>query len=178
MVGVESGSQEMLDWMQKDGTVDQVLETAEMCVRHGVAAIFPFIVGFPEESDESVEETLALIKRLRSMSPRFETPVFYFKPYPGSRITEELSRQGHVPPSTLEEWADFDFIGSPGPWVSKAKHRLIERFKFYNRFAWGPETWLRWPLQSIARWRCNRNWYGAPLERTLVEWIRPVPKLS
>ena len=75
MVGVESGSQEMLDWMKKDITIEQVMETADMCVRHGVAGIFPFIVGFPGESDESVDETVSVMKRLRAMSPRFETPL-------------------------------------------------------------------------------------------------------
>lgn len=178
LVGVESGSQEMLDWMQKDITVDQVLETADLCVRHGVAGIFPFIVGFPGESDESVNETVSLIKRLRAMSPGFETPVFYFKPYPGSRITEDMVRMGHELPSTLEEWADFDFIGSAAPWVSPGKYRLIERFKFYNRFAGGPETWRRWPLQAVSRWRCRRDFYGLPLEQMLIERLHPTPKLS
>ncbi len=178
LVGVESGSQDMLDWMQKDATVEQVLETARMCRRHGVAGIFPFIVGFPGESDESVDETIALIKRLRAMSPLFETPLFYFKPYPGSRITEEVVRSGHALPATLEEWADFDFIGSPAPWVTTDKHRLIERFKFYNRFAGGPETLLRRPLQALARWRCRRDFYRLPLEQIVIEKLYPSPRLS
>ncbi len=178
LVGVESGSQQMLDWMQKDVTIEQVLETADLCVRHHIAAIFPFIVGFPGESDESVGETIALIKLLRAMSPRFETPIFYFKPYPGSRITEELVRQGYELPATLDEWAQFDFIGSAAPWVSSEKYRLLERFKFYNRFAGGPETLRRWPLQAVSRWRCRRDYYGLPLEQLLVERLYPSPRLS
>ncbi|GAB4171897.1 MAG: hypothetical protein Fur005_33640 [Roseiflexaceae bacterium] len=94
MIGVESGSQEMMDWMQKDIKVEQVIESAEKCIRHGIGVIFPFIVGFPGESDESVLATLRMVKRLRSMSPKFETPMFYFKPYPGSRITQEVVNQG------------------------------------------------------------------------------------
>jgi anaerobic magnesium-protoporphyrin IX monomethyl ester cyclase len=178
MIGVESGSQEMMDWMQKDITVDQVIESAEKCVRHGVGVIFPFIVGFPGESDTSVATTLALIKRLRSMSTRFETPIFYFKPYPGSQITEEVVRQGYALPGTLDQWADFDFVGSSGPWVSPEKYRMIERFKFYNRFAWGPETLVRRPLQWLARWRCARDFYAFPVEKAIVERLKPLPKLS
>jgi anaerobic magnesium-protoporphyrin IX monomethyl ester cyclase len=178
LVGVESGSQEMLDWMQKDVTIEQVLETAEMCVRHKVAGIFPFIVGFPGESDESVDATLTMIKRLRAMSPSFETPLFYFKPYPGSKITQDIEQAGYGLPTTLEEWAGFDFIGSAAPWVSSDKHRLIERFKFYNRFAGGPETWMRKPLQLLSRWRCERDFYDFPLEQKLVERIMPSPRLS
>ena len=178
MIGVESGSQEMLNWMTKDITLEQVLDCAEKCVRHGLAAIFPFIVGFPGESDESVQATLDMVKRLRAMSPKFETPIFYYKPYPGSRITEEVVRNGYRLPQTLEEWAEFDFIGSSGPWVSREKHEWIERFKFYNRFAWGPERWWRRPLQVIARWRCRRDFYRAPVEKVVVERLKPLPKLS
>lgn len=178
MIGVESGSQEMLDWMTKDVTIEQIIESAEKCVQHGIGAIFPFIVGFPEETDASVRASMAMIKRLRAMSPMFETPVFYFKPYPGSRITEAVVRNGYQLPRTLEEWADFDFIGSSGPWVTDQKHELIERFKFYNRFAWGPERWLRRPLQHVARWRCAHDFYRAPVEKAIVERLAPLPQLS
>ncbi len=178
MIGVESGSQEMMDWMQKDIRIEQVIESAEMCVRHGVGAIFPFIVGFPNESEESVQASFEMIKQLRSMSPRFETPVFYFKPYPGSRITEQVVAAGYELPDSIEGWADFDFIGSSGPWVSPEMERFVERFKFYNRFAGGRENWWRRPLQWLARWRCQRDAYGWPWEKRLVELLRPQAELS
>lgn len=178
MIGVESGSQEMMDWMLKDIKVEQVLDSAAKCARHGIGVIFPFIVGFPGESDASVLATLRMVKRLRAMSPRFETPIFYFKPYPGSQITEEVVRQGYRLPQTLAEWAEFDFVGSSGPWVSPERYRTIERFKFYNRFAWGPETWPRRPLQLLARWRCERDFYAMPVEKAIVDRLKPMPKLS
>ena len=178
MIGVESGSQEMMDWMQKDIRVEQVTAAAEMCVRQGVGAIFPFIVGFPGESDESVAATIAMMKRLRSMSPDFDTPLFYFKPYPGSPITAEVVRGGYRLPETLEEWAEFDFIATSNRWVSPEKERLIERFKFYNRFAGGPERWFKWPLRQLSQWRCRRDDYRLPVEKYLVERLLPMPKLS
>jgi radical SAM superfamily enzyme YgiQ (UPF0313 family) len=168
----------MLDWMAKDVTMEQIFHSAEMCVRHGIGAIFPFIVGFPNETDASVRASMATIKRLRAMSPLFETPVFYFKPYPGSRITESVVHEGYRLPETLEEWAEFDFIGSSGPWMSQQKHELIERFKFYNRFAWGAEHWFRRPLQQVARWRCAHEFYDLPFEKAIVERLKPQPQLS
>ena len=178
MVGVESGSQHMLNTMKKDILLPQVLTVAEQCARHRIAAIFSFIVGFPDEPDESVLATLDLIKKLRAMSPEFETPIFYFKPYPGSQITGDLARNGYPLPESNEGWADFDYLSSSGPWVAPRKFRLIERFKFFNRFAWGPESRLRRPLQKIARWRCRRNMYGAPLEKLIVERLRPRSRLT
>lgn len=178
MIGVEAGSQEMLDWMKKDIRLEQVLTAADLCRRHGVRGIFPFIVGFPGESDASVRQSLALAHHLRCLDPGFDTPVFFFKPYPGSEITTEAVRQGHRLPQTLEEWADFDFVGSTSPWLTPHLAREIERFKFYNRFAGGPASPLRWPLQKVSRWRCRNRRFSWPLEKRLVETLWPGPRLS
>jgi radical SAM superfamily enzyme YgiQ (UPF0313 family) len=178
LMGIESGSQDMLDWLLKDITVAEVVAAAEKCERFGLGVIFPFIVGFPDESDASVQATFTLVKRLRAMSPKFETPIFYYKPYPGSPITEQVRRSGYPLPKGLEEWVDFEFTDSSGPWVSADKRRRIERFKFYNRFAGGPETMLRAPLQRIARWRMRRDFYSFPIEKLVVDHVRPSPRLS
>ena len=178
IVGVESGSQEMLDRIHKDIKLEQVMRSAEKCLRHGVDVIFPFIVGFPGESDDSVRASLDLAKRLRAMAPGFTTPIFYFKPYPGSALTIAAARDGYALPSTLEEWSRFDFIGSAGPWVSPVKHRRVERFKFYLDVAWdGGGAWRR-PAQRLARWRLDHDAYALPVERLFGRWLRPEQALS
>jgi radical SAM superfamily enzyme YgiQ (UPF0313 family) len=164
LVGVESGSPDMLRRIKKDITVEQVLETAKRCRSLGIRVQFPFIVGFPDETEESVAETLALAKRLRAMSPDFETMIFYFKPYPGSTLTLEAVAQGYQLPRTLEEWSTFDYVGSIGPWVSREKYRRVERFKFYQQLAWDRVSAWKKPLQTIARWRCRRDVYAFPVE--------------
>lgn len=178
LVGVESGSEAMLRWMKKDITLEQVFFTAERCRRAGIAGIFPFIVGFPQEPEESVRATFDVVKRLRAMSPDFETPIFYFKPYPGSAITQEAVERGLTLPATLDEWADFDFIGSAGPWVTAGKYRRVERFKFYQRLAWDRVGGLQKPFQKVARWRCTADRYGFPLEKVVSEWLHPPEPLS
>jgi anaerobic magnesium-protoporphyrin IX monomethyl ester cyclase len=178
IVGVESGSQEMMDRIKKDIKLEQVFESAERCLRHGVNVIFPFIVGFPGESDESVQASLDVAKRLRALSPGFETPIFYFKPYPGSTLTDDAVRDGYVLPRTLEEWARFDFIGSAGPWVSPERHRLIERFKFYQRIAWNRTASWKRPIQILARWRLERDAYGLPVEKLVGDWLWPQAEMS
>jgi anaerobic magnesium-protoporphyrin IX monomethyl ester cyclase len=177
LIGVESGSQEMMDRIRKDIKVEQVVRSAEKIRRHGVKGIFPFIVGFPGESDASVRASLDLAKRLRAMSPEFETPIFYFKPYPGSPLTDDAVRDGYRLPANLEEWSRFDFIGSAGPWVSREKHRLVERFKFYQDLAAGTDR-RRAPARLLARWRLAHDAYGWPVERLLGRWLCPRPQLS
>ncbi len=178
MIGVESGSQKMLDWMKKDITLEQVFDSAEKCKRAGVGIIFNVIVGFPHEPPESITESLRVAKELRAMSPDFEVAFFYYKPYPGNEIADMLVRDGYQFPKTLEEWADFDYVGSSGPWVTREKYKLVERFKFYQRLAWNRASPLRVPLQKLARWRCENDVYGFPIEKKLVEWIRQPVQLS
>jgi anaerobic magnesium-protoporphyrin IX monomethyl ester cyclase len=175
LVGVESGDPEMLKRIQKDVDLDQVLHTAAKMRDLGIAGHFPFIIGFPDESDESVAKTIEVAKKLRAMSDSFDTPIFYFKPYPGSAIVTEAVARGFQLPDSLADWSRFDFVsGSAGPWVSEEKYQLIERFKFFLDLA-GKRTSI---LRRLAQLRCRRNDYRFPLEMHLMRWLRPVEKLS
>ncbi len=142
MIGLESGSQTMLDWMKKDIKLEQVFDCARRCIEHDIAALFNIIVGFPGEPFSSVQDSFAAARRLRAMSPKFEVPIFYYWPYPGNEIAESLARDGYQFPSTLQAWANFDFVGGAGPWVDEAKYRLVERFKFYQKHGYGPSPHL------------------------------------
>ena len=179
MVGVESGSQALMDWMKKDITLEQVFATAERLRAHDIGGLFPFIVGFPDESPESVEATLAVIKRLRAMSPAFDAVVYFYQPYPGSPIAALAWRPGYAQPESLEDWAAFDYVGARGPWVSDALWRRIQRFKFYQQHAFGlHDRWLHAPLRWAAQKRIAADWYGWPVEQLLVTLARPPARIS
>jgi anaerobic magnesium-protoporphyrin IX monomethyl ester cyclase len=179
LVGVESGSNEMLKRIRKDIRIEQVYQTAERMLKYGIAGHFPFIVGFPEESDASIQATLDCAKRLRSLSPDFLTPIFYFKPYPGSELVMEAVARGFQLPQTLEAWSTFDYVaGLPGPWVSAEKYRLIERFKFFQELAWKRVSRGTRALQQLARYRCRRDEYRWPVEMLLSRWVLPAERLS
>jgi radical SAM superfamily enzyme YgiQ (UPF0313 family) len=178
IIGVESGSQETIDRIRKDIRLDQVIRVAEKCLRHGVAVNFPFIVCFPFESDESIRASLEMARRLRAMSPTFKTPIFYFKPYPGIPITEEAVREGYRPPRTLEEWARFDIYDADSPWVTPARERWIERYKYYLERAYAPGAVWKAPFRRLARWRVEKSVFSFPLEKTVGERLFPAPALS
>jgi anaerobic magnesium-protoporphyrin IX monomethyl ester cyclase len=179
LVGVESGSNEMLKRIRKDIKIEQVFHTAERMLRYKIGGHFPFIVGFPDESDSSIEATLECAKKLRSLSPDFLTPIYYFKPYPGSELVDEAVARGFRLPESLQAWSEFDYVaGAPGPWVSPEKYQLIERFKFFHELAWKPLSRIKRPLQRLARYRCKKNQYRWPIEMLLTRWLVPAQKLS
>jgi hypothetical protein len=113
------------------------------------------------------------------MSSTFETPIFYFKPYPGSAIVTEAVARGFELPDTLADWSQFDFVaGLPGPWVTPQKYRLIERFKFFLDLASDRGTrWSAW-ARRLAQLRCERNDFRWPIEMRVMQWLWPAEKLS
>jgi len=179
LVGVESGSNEMLKRIRKDIKIEQVYQTAGRMLKYDIAGHFPFIVGFPEESDASIQATLDCAKKLRSLSPDFLTPIYYFKPYPGSELVIEAVERGFRLPQTLDAWAKFDYVaGMPGPWVSPDKYKLIERFKFFHELAWKQASPGKRILQQLARQRCKLDEYRWPVEMLLSRWVLPAQRLS
>lgn len=178
LIGVESGSQEMMDWLQKDIKIEYVLEAAERCKKYGVGAIFPFIIGFPGESDESVLASLKMANQLSRMSSKFTTPIFYYKPYPGAQITIEAEKKGYQMPNTLKDWSKFDYVDSKGPWVSNEKFKLVENFKFYNKLSTKRGNIFLKPFNFIASKRINALQFALPLEKKIADTLISKPKLS
>jgi anaerobic magnesium-protoporphyrin IX monomethyl ester cyclase len=172
MVGLESGSQQMLDWMQKDATVDQVFTLADKCRAAGIGVLCNLIVGFPGESDGSVMATLAAAKRLRAFGPDFQIAMFHYRPYPGTPIADAAVRAGYTMPNSLDEWARFEEDTQTSPWMDPHKREMVDRFVFYQRIGWARRSPLRAPLQALARWRCTHDRYRWPLERHILTSVR------
>jgi anaerobic magnesium-protoporphyrin IX monomethyl ester cyclase len=179
MIGMEAGTQDMLDWMQKDIKVHHIFEAAEKCIKYDIAINFSVIVGFPNETEESISETLRIVKKLRQMSSTFHIGIFYFKPYPGNKIADELLASGYQFASSLEEWSDFDFVGiKKSEWISEAKIKEIENFKFYQNLAYNKRGTLKLPFQKLAQWRVENKAYQMPFEKKLKEWLKPEQSMS
>jgi radical SAM superfamily enzyme YgiQ (UPF0313 family) len=169
----------MLKRIKKDIKIEKVFQVAERMRALGIAGIFPFIVGFPDESDASVDATLACARKLRAMSGTFETPIFHFKPYPGSAIVTEAEANGLELPRTLTDWSRFDYVaGLPGPWVTPEKYRLIERFKFFLDLSSRSTGWATSWLRKLALLRCERKDFRWPIEMAVIQRLRPAQKLS
>lgn len=178
MIGLESGSQRIIDWMKKDIKISQVFESAEKCLRQDIAINFSVIIGFPGELDKDMDETIRVVKELRKMSTEFRVSIFYFKPYPGNEIADQLVAGGYEMPKGIKRWSEFDYVTKGSPWISKEKFREIENFKFYQRLAWSKPGPLSRYAQGVAKWRCNRSNYILPVERMLYETFSSSAKLS
>jgi magnesium-protoporphyrin IX monomethyl ester (oxidative) cyclase len=79
--GFESGSQKILDEMDKRVTVEQAYNTAMTAAKYFRAVPGTFMFGMPGEDDESIEDNIHFCISL--MSPK---PFFFVAPYPGTQM--------------------------------------------------------------------------------------------
>ena len=85
-VGVESGSQKMLDLMNRGTKLSQVERTADALRREGIRQFWFLMLGYPGETLEDIEATLRLFRRF---SPD-EYSVSIAVPIPGTRFHERV----------------------------------------------------------------------------------------
>lgn len=141
LMGIESGNERVLrDVVRKEVTRDQIREVTADIAGHGLLGSYTFIVGFPGEHDDEVDDTYSLIEELRQLEPTPETRVHLFAPYPGTPLYEDAVRAGFEPPATLEDWSHFDYYDSQTPWTSAA---TVARARAATQMRLRPEAVLQ-----------------------------------
>ncbi|MCP4649289.1 MAG: radical SAM protein [PVC group bacterium] len=63
--GIEFGSQKILDWIQRCYTIQQVIDTVEMTAKAKIPIKGLFMMGYPTETKETLQETISLAKKLK-----------------------------------------------------------------------------------------------------------------
>lgn len=81
-IGVESGSQEMLDKIGKKIVLDDVRKTVKILKKNKIKIYNYFVIGLPWETEKTVEETIKFAIELDSNFISFYTAV----PLPGTRF--------------------------------------------------------------------------------------------
>ena len=82
VIGAQSGSQRMLDRMQRGHTVEDVYRAVEITQAAGLVANVDVIFGLPGETPEDLRLTLRLIDRLAERGARIHSHTFM--PLPGA----------------------------------------------------------------------------------------------
>ena len=175
-VGAESGSAEVLETIKKGTLVAEVLETAEKLHQAGIGARFSFIAGFPNEPAASLADTYRTIKALRKINGAFETPIYFYAPYPGTELSERMPALGFEAPRRLEDWEHVDLDHSIGPWISEPVRKFVPRYNFYFRYAFEPAqgAFGKQVAQWFARLRVRFDFYRFDFERRLVDLSKRV----
>ena len=90
--GVESGSQQILNNMNKKITVKQIESAMRYTQRLKIPIKVQLIFGYPGENEETVQETIDLFKRVDHPGRRFNV----ITPIPGSKLYDDCLTQGLI----------------------------------------------------------------------------------
>jgi len=146
ILGVETASEEILRHYRKEYTRSQIQDAFAWCRRLGIRTVGTFILGLPEETADTVEETLSLAKSLECDFASFNLAV--------PRMGTDLRRQALA--DGLAQAGDFSMdqtgrnIAMPTRCLSREEmHRLRRRFilGFYLRPSY---LWRR--LRKLGSW--------------------------
>lgn len=179
-IGVESGSQAVLDRMTKDQDAEQIewgIGNLVALAPH-IEANCSFIVGLPEETPDEMRVTFDLIERLAALSENVRCSVCVYMPYPGTPLWPKALEMGYVPPDNQEGWVDMDLNRGNTPWISDAEARVmcdINDILFVGR---SQGHWLLGPYYALLRWRWRNQqfrfyWEGRLKKALIHSPLRP-----
>ena len=131
-VGVESGSQRILDLIKKGETVERVIEANRKLLPYPIVPLFLFMMGLPTETPDEFDQSIRVAVQLTDENPRAVKTFNIYTPYPGTELYDHAVQLGLKEPQRLEDWHRFNFRNIPGgaEWISPKLKRLIEGLDF------------------------------------------------
>lgn len=127
-MGVESGSQKILDIINKGETIETIKQAVRMLKLEGIRVKGFFIIGLPGESQETIDETAKFLDEMKLDD--IDTKIY--QPYPGSPIWENRHEYDI-------EWHDQDpsttfYKGRPQEYYGNIKTSSLTTDQIYK--AW------------------------------------------
>jgi len=185
--GGESGSTRILNMLDKKMSVDDMKSTIRNLKRYdNIQPYANYMFGIPHENQKDVKKTFELIDVLSKENKRLFCGISIYTPYPKTPLYAEAIRLGFSPPSTLEEWGNYQYNEvSNLPWVKGHLKSMLKTVALFTHFKFNqlfmpnidlPEknffykaAKILLTLSSQLRWRFKFFWF--PLEWRLYEKI-------
>jgi anaerobic magnesium-protoporphyrin IX monomethyl ester cyclase len=136
-IGIESGSQKILDLVHKNCTVEDIIAINQKMARHPeIKTGYNWIVGIPGETLDDLRKTRDLMLKLIADNPNaiMFTPNKY-RPLPGTELYDLALKSGYKKPERMEDWANIEVEGDyQAPWSSKQETAMINMMQVTSYF--------------------------------------------
>lgn len=147
--GIESGSQRVLDLLNKRTTVEQGTNSIKLCKQKGIIAVVNMMIGSPDEEPEDLQKSLDFIN---SVKPEV-VYVGITTPTPGTFLYDYARDKGLL---LAVNWRDFDRGKAGGKMKTKVDtdtlleiRKKMARYGFSYSFIFEPH-YMRC---CITRWK-------------------------
>lgn len=135
--GIESGNQQLLDGIRKGLTLDMIRTVTKMTREAGIRMRGFFMLGLPDETEETMKQTIEFAKKLDLSAAVFHITT----PFPGTELYKTVLESGEL--DMKAGWDDYSIFSSEAsPYVPKGlTHETIEHYQtqayhaFYMRLS-------------------------------------------
>ncbi len=132
--GIESGSDRILSLVNKGETKATMIAANRKLGTTNIKAFYNFMMGFPDESNEELMETVDLaVQILRDNKNAHISQFYIFTPYLGAPLFDYAVQNGFEVPKKLEDWAGFSRQQRYTPWIQDKKEQL-EAIMYMSKF--------------------------------------------
>lgn len=100
-IGVESGNQEILDWTKKGTKLEQTRSFFKLMKKVGIQSFASFMIGYPQETRETIEQTFSLAKEIQPDMCQF----VILQPLPGTELWGWMQERGMIPEDI--DWSSY-----------------------------------------------------------------------
>jgi hypothetical protein len=166
--GIESGSQQVLDAMKKEISLDEIEQNLRDASALGIEAHTNWIIGFPSEDAQAFADTLTLVWRIRNYNILTISPGLSLMLSPGSTMTNNTAKFGIAQQDFLNAWTTVDLQNTK-------LHRLIRQKTFNifleqlnsNKYIYGFE---RPSLKNTYNIKYNKHTINASIARETFDY--------
>lgn len=81
-IGIESGNERIQKLIKKNLTKQIMIDALELCKKHKIVTLLHFMLGFPWDSEKTIQETIKLAKKLKGSIMEF----YIVTPLPGTEL--------------------------------------------------------------------------------------------
>ncbi|MGH9407516.1 MAG: hopanoid biosynthesis associated radical SAM protein HpnJ [Terriglobia bacterium] len=150
IVGLESGSPEILKNIKKGATVEMARAFVKNCKKVGIKIHGDFIIGLPGETPETIETTIQYAKELDIETVQ----VSIAHAFPGTELYDFYEKHNYMigGAATDEEGHQLPHIEMPG--LSR-RDMMAAVNRFYDEYYFRPR--IVWRLVKDALWRADER---------------------
>jgi len=125
--GVESGSERILDLINKKISPKNALDLNKKLREYKMVANYNFMSGFPTETMEDIKKTAHLsLNLLKQNKNATISNILIYTPYLGTDLYPLALQQGLTQPEVLEEWINYNTDTVNLPWLPKERKKMLE----------------------------------------------------
>ncbi len=143
----------------------------------GILAGCSYIIGYPNETEESMQDTLDEARYIKTHFKHASVDVFPYRPIPGAELWQHALDAGYQPPTTAKDWGEM-FEYKVDSWMGAIPENISREWTVFNFLApWadgnihcGPLT--KKVLGAAARWRLKTGFTKVPYEYGLYHRAR------